>query len=217
MTDSETTQAFPVPGEACGQCAAPLADDQRYCLNCGTRRGEPRMDPLAHLLPAAAPVPPVPPLHPEPTARSQALLGSPGLPIAGALAVLVALGGGFLIGSGGEDAPVIAQRPPVVNITSAPTGPAATATPVAADTGTESKSKESKADRRDAAKETEDEIKKAGGTILSKEQLEANKKLSPEEARKRSAKLPSVVGTGGAPPPKDDKKPGAGSDAEVIK
>lgn len=35
-------------GEPCAQCAAPLASDQRYCLECGRRRGAARLDVLAH-------------------------------------------------------------------------------------------------------------------------------------------------------------------------
>src|SRR5262245_44240158 len=31
-------------GDSCEQCGWPLATDQRYCLNCGWRRGEPRVD-----------------------------------------------------------------------------------------------------------------------------------------------------------------------------
>jgi hypothetical protein len=31
------------PGEACPECGSPLAEDQRYCLNCGKRRGDPRL------------------------------------------------------------------------------------------------------------------------------------------------------------------------------
>ena len=31
-------------GEPCRGCGAPLAADQRYCLNCGERRGGPRVD-----------------------------------------------------------------------------------------------------------------------------------------------------------------------------
>jgi hypothetical protein len=37
------------PGEACAECGSPLAADQRYCLNCGTRRGDPRLDYAHHL------------------------------------------------------------------------------------------------------------------------------------------------------------------------
>ena len=31
------------PGEPCPECGAPLAADQRYCLNCGQRRGDARV------------------------------------------------------------------------------------------------------------------------------------------------------------------------------
>jgi hypothetical protein len=31
-------------GEPCSSCGMPLASDQRYCLNCGNRRGGPRLD-----------------------------------------------------------------------------------------------------------------------------------------------------------------------------
>jgi hypothetical protein len=30
-------------GDNCPQCGKPLAKDQRYCLNCGARRGDPRL------------------------------------------------------------------------------------------------------------------------------------------------------------------------------
>ncbi len=36
------------PGEPCSSCGTPLAADQRYCLNCGERRGPRRLDPHAH-------------------------------------------------------------------------------------------------------------------------------------------------------------------------
>ncbi len=36
-------------GEPCRGCGAPLAADQRYCLNCGLRRGEPRVDFRGHM------------------------------------------------------------------------------------------------------------------------------------------------------------------------
>jgi hypothetical protein len=43
-----STEHFPLPivgasGEPCAACGTPLAADQRYCLNCGTRRGGPRL------------------------------------------------------------------------------------------------------------------------------------------------------------------------------
>jgi hypothetical protein len=35
-------------GEPCAACGAPLAADQRYCVNCGELRGPRRLDPLEH-------------------------------------------------------------------------------------------------------------------------------------------------------------------------
>jgi hypothetical protein len=37
------TEALGEQGEPCAQCGAPLASDQRYCLNCGARRGPARL------------------------------------------------------------------------------------------------------------------------------------------------------------------------------
>ncbi|MCW3023805.1 MAG: zinc ribbon protein, partial [Conexibacter sp.] len=44
-----STHSHPVPvfgrdGEPCPACGAPLAGDQRYCLHCGTRRPEARLE-----------------------------------------------------------------------------------------------------------------------------------------------------------------------------
>jgi hypothetical protein len=40
----------------CGECGAPLRDDQRYCLQCGARHGAPRVDALAELGFASEPI-----------------------------------------------------------------------------------------------------------------------------------------------------------------
>src|SRR6187455_2163505 len=44
-------------GAPCANCGAPLAADQRYCLSCGTRRGDPRVPPPAQVVEEAAPPP----------------------------------------------------------------------------------------------------------------------------------------------------------------
>src|ERR1700746_3812420 len=40
----EPTRQLSVAGTSdhCANCGAPLASDQRYCVNCGERRGKPR-------------------------------------------------------------------------------------------------------------------------------------------------------------------------------
>jgi phosphatidylinositol-3-phosphatase len=39
-----TTQAGEATPELCAECSSPLVDNQRYCLQCGARRGKPRID-----------------------------------------------------------------------------------------------------------------------------------------------------------------------------
>lgn len=62
---SEQTAVLPSEQtlERCTGCGKPMAGDQRYCLNCGKRRGKPRVE-FEEYLPEAgggASVPPVPP------------------------------------------------------------------------------------------------------------------------------------------------------------
>lgn len=112
-------------GQQCAHCSSPLAADQRYCLNCGTRRAE-RHVPVAaagavSVTSATVPGAPVP----GPAERFGGAWGVAAL-------LLVALGVGVVIGRSGQaDAPV-AARPPVVNITSGATGATAAAPVVAA-------------------------------------------------------------------------------------
>ena len=54
MTDQDQRRGD--EGATCAQCGAALAADQRYCLNCGWRRGEPRVDYATQVTPQAAPV-----------------------------------------------------------------------------------------------------------------------------------------------------------------
>lgn len=42
-------------GETCPQCGWALAHDQRYCLNCGWRRGAPRVDYATQIMPGGRP------------------------------------------------------------------------------------------------------------------------------------------------------------------
>jgi hypothetical protein len=124
MSDDSPTQSLGAQGEPCPACGAPLAADQRYCLNCGRRRAGARV-PYADLLagrapeevlaPAASPPPP-----PPPSRRSVPL----GLAAAGAAGIAAVLLLGVLIGAatGGSDQPTrlvaspTKQQPPVINV-----------------------------------------------------------------------------------------------------
>lgn len=55
-----------------------------------------------------------------------------------------------------------------------------------------------------------------GRETLSRKKLKELDNLSPEEYQRRSRKLPDELDIPGKPPPKDGKKPGAGSKTEAI-
>ncbi len=101
--------AAPIPtsavpgGDQCANCGAPLAVDQRYCLQCGQRRGDPRlpfMDAVV-LMDAVKRTQQGPP--PPPPAKKQRSGISPNAAlITGIGVLLLALGLGVLIGRSGN-------------------------------------------------------------------------------------------------------------------
>lgn len=111
------TQALPVAVEPCSQCSAPLAPDQRYCLQCGAPRAHvsgpmagPRVDgPTSQLTrPGAGQVPPGAPSAPPgmqqrvPLSPAQMYGRSNTLALlAGIGVLLLAMGVGVLIGRAG--------------------------------------------------------------------------------------------------------------------
>ncbi len=132
---------------ACAACGAPLAEDQRYCLQCGERA-----TPMSSVLlggPPAALVPgagaqangpgSAPPALGPPGAAPPSLPGVPGggeaagrgnavTVIAGVGVLLLAMGIGVLIGrSGGSKPSAASAAPQVISVSSTPTAGAATA------------------------------------------------------------------------------------------
>jgi SPOR domain len=93
------------PGEPCDQCGAPLAADQRYCLNCGLRRGEPRLPFERHLIGEVDVS--QPPARPASGARRSSGEWSPMWAAAGLAALGVMLVIGVLLGKGSDEAPVV--------------------------------------------------------------------------------------------------------------
>jgi hypothetical protein len=134
IDDTMPTQQLGAAGEGCPACGSPLASDQRYCLECGSRRAASRV-PYAQLLSGrdADEVLPVVEMEPLPAPEKpryspQLLAGATG----GAAALLLGLGMlvGFLFGGGDDSipaAPPIAQKPPIVNITNTGGGEAVAA------------------------------------------------------------------------------------------
>lgn len=117
--------------ETCAACGAPLADDQRYCLECGERRmqmssvllsGPPSGGELSQAQPPAM----VPPANGSAPADG-AGRGSAATVIAGVGVLLLAMGVGVLIGRSSASSKQIAA--PAQVITVAPSSGGASTTP----------------------------------------------------------------------------------------
>jgi hypothetical protein len=111
-TELPTTEVHPsmvaAIHEGCPVCGAAMAADQRYCLECGERRGPPRVPPQAGSpQPAAA-------LPSRRRARRAGMSVNATL-IAGVGTLLLALGIGVLIGRSGNSAS--SKAPPVRIVT----------------------------------------------------------------------------------------------------
>lgn len=214
-------------GETCRECGAPLAVDQRYCLNCGRRRGGPRVDLRQHL-PAqgAAATNGAPPPQtqaastPSPAATADENPQRDYAPLAavGGIAVLgLMLLVGVLIGKGGGDT---ASAPaPIIRVPGEGAGTAAGGEAVEQGGGAAGESAKAKGSAK-AAKSAGDLASGKGGGAApveaSDEALQELQEQSPEEYQESSAKLPDEIATGGAPPPKDNKAPGGGSKGTAI-
>jgi hypothetical protein len=118
------TPAEPVGApEACRGCGAPLAEDQRYCLECGERR-----TPMSSVLlggpPGSTPAQPPPA---GASARDAGERGSGATVIAGVGVLLLAIGVGVLIGRSGGGHSAGPAAPQVITVSSAASGATAPA------------------------------------------------------------------------------------------
>lgn len=205
---------------ACQGCAAALDADQRYCLNCGRRRGEPRIDYRRHV--GEQPRPEPPPVAP-PAAGATPPEGKPQrdyapLAAAGGIAVLgVMLLIGVLIGRGDGDSPAAAP-PQVVTVPAGGAGQAAASeSGGGALGGATGGSKGAAAKGSGKGKGGSEAVKAPPPEITASDsELEALEAQSPQEYSESSAKLPDEIATPGAAPPTDNKAPGGGSGGATI-
>jgi hypothetical protein len=131
-------------GERCPSCRARVATDQRYCLECGQRRGEPRlpfMDAVSFMDAVArrrrGESPPTPP-------RSRRRMSPNTSLIAGVGTLLLAMGVGVLIGQSAGHSESGASAKPAVQVVKVPSsGGAVTAAAASAPSGKSAKSKAS--------------------------------------------------------------------------
>jgi hypothetical protein len=212
---TQAIQGLGKHGEPCRGCGAPLAADQRYCLNCGARRGEPRVDYREHMSATAA----SPPGEGQPAAQAQTPVESSQrdygpLAAVGGIAVLgLMLLVGVLIGKGNGNE---AQAPaPIVRVT----GGAGGETTTSDGTG----QADANASKRGSGKSKRGNLLAGGrgGTgepavTAGDEDLEALQQQSPEDYQRASTRLPDTIATGGPPPPTDNKAPGGGSGGGAV-
>lgn len=211
----------------CPGCGAALADDQRYCLNCGQRQGEPRVDFRQHLeAKEEATKPPAPPTGvaaapggapPEPPPQRPQRDYAP-LAAAGGIAVLgIMLLIGVLIGRGTGDSNDSSAAPRVVTVGAAPAASGAN--------GDGAGSGGSGQDERKGSGGKTAKKKKASASgsadtgnapVASEQQLEALQGKTGQEYAEESAKLPDEIATPGEAPPPDDKAPGGGSGGVTL-
>lgn len=106
----------------CPTCDAPLADDQRYCLQCGARRNGARLPFMEHgrAFRAATTVDPAPPPADRP---SPAI--TPNMAVVGVALAVLFLGVGVLIGRSGSNGEQVASKPTVVRVGGTGAAPAA--------------------------------------------------------------------------------------------
>lgn len=200
--------------EGCRKCGAPLAGDQRYCLNCGVRVGDPRIDFSRYETPAlrSEEVPSTAePVKPQRDYTPLAAVG--GIAVLGAMLLI-----GVLIGKG--DGGDTAATPPPVIVQGGEAGSGKTAAEDEAGGG-EAKPRAAKA--KSKGKGGGKGGAAAGGSsntgsapVASDAELQQLQEQSPQEYSENSAKLPDEIATGGAPPPEDSKAPGGGSGGATI-
>lgn len=210
---------------SCPSCGAALADDQRYCLNCGQRQGEPRVDFRQHLEAKDAAAKPLAPptgvaaapggASPEPPPQKPQRDYAP-LAAAGGIAVLgIMLLIGVLIGRGTGDANDSSAAPQVVTVGAAP---AASGAKEAESSGGGGKGEKKGAGGKSAKKKNASAARTDTGNapVASEQQLEALQGKTGQEYAEESAKLPDEIATPGEAPPTDSKAPGGGSGGVTL-
>jgi len=232
----ESTEPVPVfgrDGEPCPACGAPLAGDQRYCLHCGSRRPEARLEfldvldadvrarsvlPPPGVVAGAAPYagfagPPPPP----PRGLNGRLQANAGLLALAALLLLTLLIG-LLLGhwaTGSDSAPSAATPAPQVIRVEGTTTPATAGASSTAGTGGETTG------GGGSSSSSSKSSKSKSSTASTKAKVDKNavsvKSLSSKKAVDDAVKKGKPISTGtGKLPPKDDKAAGGGSSFETI-
>lgn len=199
----------------CGGCGAALAEDQRYCLNCGRRHGDPRIDFRQYEAPAA----PQPREHeqaPAPAGEKPPRDYTP-LAAVGGIAVLgVMLLIGVLIGKGDSGGTAAAPAPVIVGDGAVEAGKTASGKEGSGVVKGSAKQAKAKGGAKDSGAVKGGSASTGSAPVASDDALQQLQEGTPEEKAENSANLPDEIATPGAPPPEDSKAPGGGSAGTAI-
>jgi hypothetical protein len=210
-------------GDVCTICKAPLAVDQRYCLQCGQRRGASRVD-FTQLIPAEE-IPAAVVGAGQTAVEVRAPAQGPWTPLAlvGSIATLgLMLLLGVMIGKDDSPSQVTAAAPAAAP-TVASTGASGTDGTSAATNGsaaTDTKGNNGSTDAaktKTAADKSQPASEAPGATTIDDGALQALDNATGQDAADASKNLPDTIALPGEPPPTDNAAPGAGGPAQVIK
>jgi hypothetical protein len=154
-------------GDNCANCGSPLAADQRYCLHCGQRRGDPRLPFMdAVVLMDAVQRSQQPPPPPLPKKKRGGGISPNAALITGIGVLLLALGLGVLIGRSGHNETANApQTPQVITVEGGGGGEEATAS-TGSGSSTSGGSKAPKSKKATASKTKEAETQAGAEEVL---------------------------------------------------
>lgn len=209
-------------GEPCRECGAPLSADQRYCLNCGARRSDARVDYRRYMQQQGS--------SPEQANASGFAAASSGaeepakqqrdytpLAAVGGIAVLgVMLLIGVLIGNQGNDN---SSSPPPAQILKVPaSGEETGGSPESGGGAAHSKGGNTGGGGGGKSKGASSESGGSNPVEASSQALNELNSKTGNNYVEESKKIPDEVVTPGKPPPIDKSKPpgGAGEKAETI-
>lgn len=187
-------------GDQCPACGSPMLPDQRYCLACGVRRGDPRlpfmdavvfMDAMKQPQPAAAAAAPSPQPDHRPWMSANASL------VAGVATLVLAIGVGVLIGRSGDGGSnAAAPAPQVIRVGGGEEGATASTS-----SASEGKTATAGGKSKSASKKKAKEKTETGNSGATKATEEAYKPAAGVKFAKPEQKLggecdPSVAGCG---------------------
>jgi hypothetical protein len=190
-------------GDTCEQCGSVLATDQRYCLNCGWRRGESRVDYEKRLNGGVYTA--------NGSAPSAATTANPQWTPAFAILAIALLGVMLLLGvligkKGNNSTQTVAAQAPATTTTAATPTTATTAS-------TAGNNKAAKGGGSGTAPGQGSVIQGGSGKVDSSVPTASGGNNTAQNAKNG----PNVVSTGNGPPPATDNKPaGGGSGSTCI-